>query len=388
MLKRLWQFKNKIMVSKKNLFTLAYAKKFLNKKGLELFKKNNQVKSSNSFKSLSYTLLYGAVLIIVFFLSPIIVDYKNKLVTKSIEVKNNSKSNLEKVLTGQTIEAEQSDELDNLQIFEDIFQYEEIGTSTVRLSASTIKQLFKDTKYNLKEVRKSKIVKPINLELLPNEMKMIEDTKQKKTLFIQIVLPLILEENNQIKLDRKKLFSILNKNNNSNAEKKWLNMKFKQYGVKNKDLLTLKIRMDEVPVSLAIAQAAKETGWGTSRFALEGNALFGQWTFSGEGIKPLASDNDKNHKVMKFQILQASIRAYQRNLNTHSSYKKFRKFRAIARDNDEKLDSLVLADYLDQYAATGVEYTKILKKIIKQNSLKDFDDVRLLPTSKKLKKLI
>ena len=376
------------MSNKKNLFTLAYAKKFLNKKGLELFKRNNQIKSNNSFKSLSYTLLSSLVIIVIFFSSPFIVNIKNNLITKSIEIKNNSKSNLNKVLTGKSINPEQNDELDNLQIFEDIFQYEDIPTSTVRLSASTIKQLFKDTKYNLKDVRKNKLVKPINLELLPNEMKMIESTKQRKTLFIQIVLPLILEENNQIKLDRKKLFAILNKNNNSSAEKKWLNMKFKQYGVKNKDLLTLKIRMDEVPVSLAIAQAAKETGWGTSRFALEGNALFGQWTFSGEGIKPLGADSDKTHKVMKFQILQASIRAYQRNLNTHSSYKKFRKFRAIARDNDEKLDSLILADYLDLYAATGVEYTKIIKKIIEQNSLKDFDDVKLLPTSEKLKKLI
>ena len=87
-------------------------------------------------------------------------------------------------------------------------------------------------------------------------------------------------------------------------------MKFKQYGVKNKDLLTLKIRMDEIPVSLAIAQGAKETGWGTSRFALEGNALFGQWTFSGNGIKPLGADSNQSHKVMKFQVLQASVRAY------------------------------------------------------------------------------
>jgi len=376
------------MRNKKNLFTLEYAKKFLNKKGLELFKKNNQIKPSNSFKSLSYTVLSSLILIIIFFSSPLIINFTNNLITQSIEVTNNSKNKLENVLTGNEIKNEQNDELDNLQVFEDIFQYEDISTSSVRLSASTIKQLFKDTKYNLKDVRKNKFVKPINLELLPNEMKMIENSKQRKTLFIQIVLPLILEENNQIKLDRKKFFAILNKNNNSNLEKKWLNMKFKQYGVKNKDLLTLKIRMDEIPVSLVIAQAAKETGWGTSRFALEGNALFGQWTFSGEGIKPLSVDSDKTHKVMKFQILQASIRAYQRNLNTHSSYKKFRKFRAIARDNDEKLDSLVLADYLDQYAATGVEYTKILKKIIEQNSLKDFDDVKLLPTSKKLKKLI
>ena len=377
------------MINKKKKFTLTFAKKFLNKKGLELFNKSNQTKSdNNSFRSFNYTFITGLILIVIFFLSPQIINVRNNLAIKSLEVKNDSKVNLEKVLSGKAIEGEQDEELDNLQIFEDIFQYEDITTSTVRLSASTIKQLFKDTNYNLKDVRKNKLVKPINLDLLPEEMKMIENTSQRKNLFIQIVLPLILDENNQIKLDRKKLFVVLNKNNNSDAEQKWLNMKFKQYGVKNKDLSTLKIRMDEIPVSLAIAQAAKETGWGTSRFALEGNALFGQWTFSGDGIKPKSSDNDKTHKVMKFQILKASVRAYQRNLNTHSSYKKFRKLRAQSRDNDEKLDSLILADCLDQYAATGVEYTKTLKKIILQNSLKDFDEVKLLPTSKKLKNLI
>ena len=376
------------MINKKK-FTLTFAKKFLNKKGLELFNKSNQTKSdNNSFRSFNYTFITGLILIVIFFLSPQIINVRNNLAIKSLEVKNDSKVNLEKVLSGKAIKGEQDEELDNLQIFEDIFQYEDITTSTVRLSASTIKQLFKDTNYNLKDVRKNKLVKPINLDLLPEEMKMIENTVQRKNLFIQIVLPLILDENNQIKLDRKKLFVVLNKNNNSNAEQKWLNMKFKQYGVKNKDLSTLKIRMDEIPVSLAIAQAAKETGWGTSRFALEGNALFGQWTFSGDGIKPKSSDSDKTHKVMKFQILKASVRAYQRNLNTHSSYKKFRKLRAQSRDNDEKLDSLILADCLDQDAATGVEYTKTLKKIILQNSLKDFDEVKLLPTSKKLKNLI
>ena len=377
------------MTNKNFFFTLTFAKKFLNKKGLELFNKSNQTKSdNNSFRSFNYTFITGLILIVIFFLSPQIINVRNNLAIKSLEVKNDSKVNLEKVLSGKAIEGEQDEELDNLQIFEDIFQYEDITTSTVRLSASTIKQLFKDTNYNLKDVRKNKLVKPINLDLLPEEMKMIENTSQRKNLFIQIVLPLILDENNQIKLDRKKLFVVLNKNNNSDAEQKWLNMKFKQYGVKNKDLSTLKIRMDEIPVSLAIAQAAKETGWGTSRFALEGNALFGQWTFSGDGIKPKSSDNDKTHKVMKFQILKASVRAYQRNLNTHSSYKKFRKLRAQSRDNDEKLDSLILADCLDQYAATGDEYTKTLKKIILQNSLKDFDEVKLLPTSKKLKNLI
>ena len=343
---------------------------------------------NNSFKSFLYTGIAGLFITIIFFISPNLINFKNQLKIKTTEVKNNSKINLEKILEGKSITTEQNDELDNLQIFQDIFEYEDIATTSVRLSAATIEQLFKDTNYSLKDVRKNKFVKPINLDLLPNEMKMIENTKQKKNLFIQIVLPLILKENTQIRLDRKKLFVILNKSNNSEAEKKWLNMKFKQYGVKSKDLFTLKIRMDEVPTSLAIAQAAKETGWGTSRFALEGNALFGQWTFSGEGLKPLAIDANKTHKVMKFQILQASIRAYQRNLNTHSSYKKFRKLRALARENNEKLDSLILADSLDKYAATGIKYTEILKKIIKQNALKDFDDAKLLPTNIKLKNMI
>ena len=147
--------------------------------------------------------------------------------------------------------------------------------------------------------------------------------------------------------------------------------------------------MDIIPVSLAIAQAAKETGWGTSRFAIEGNALFGQWTWSGEGIKPAGIDSENaKHKVMKFKVLKASVRAYQRNLNTHGSYKKFRSERASMRDNEEELDSLLLADYLDKYAATGKEYTKILKQIIKQNNLKDFDKVKLLPTSLQLKSII
>ena len=146
--------------------------------------------------------------------------------------------------------------------------------------------------------------------------------------------------------------------------------------------------MDEVPVSMALAQAAKETGWGTSRFALEGNALFGQWTWSGEGIKPAAADSDSTHKIMKFKVLQASVKAYQRNLNTHNSYRNFRSARADLRDKDKKLDSLVLSEHLDKYAETGKEYVKILQQIIRQNKLTDFDDAKLLPSTIDLETLI
>ena len=146
--------------------------------------------------------------------------------------------------------------------------------------------------------------------------------------------------------------------------------------------------MDEIPVSLALAQAAKETGWGTSRFAQEGNALFGQWTWSGEGLKPKEADKNQGHKVMKFNVLQASVRAYQRNLNTHSSYKEFREERAKLRDQDLALDSLILSKFLDQYAETGSKYVEVLQKIILQNNLKDFDDAKLLPSSIELESLI
>ena len=381
------KLKNLIVLKNKKI-NLNALKKILIDKGFTIKKKKTNF-FLKDLKSFYLTALSSFGLIIIFTLIPLSVNIKEDIKVSKQTIDNNSNVNFQKVLDGKSIDQKNVDEgLDIENLFEDILSIEEVPTDTVRLSAKTINQLFKDTKYNLDNVRKNKIVKPINLSLLPSEIRNIESTKKKKSLFIKIVLPLILEENNRIKVDRKKLFRILNKNRNSEAEKKWLNSKFKQYGVLNNDLSTLKIRMDIVPVSLAIAQAAKESGWGTSRFAIEGNALFGQWTWSGEGIKPAGIDSEEKHKVMKFKVLKASVRAYQRNLNTHGSYKKFRSERANMRDGDEELDSLILADYLDKYAATGKEYTKIIKQIIKQNNLQDFDRVKLLPSSIQLKNII
>ncbi len=380
------------MIKKNNQMKLSEIRKYLLAKGFKISRLNKNSKTKE-LKSLYLTFLFSLLLISFFFALPKGYQLSTKIFLSPEEIQNKSKSKFENTIAkkkdDKISKESKVDEGINLKnLFDDIFELEKLPSSSVRLSASTIEQLFKDEKYSLADVRKNKIVKPITIGLLPKEIKKIENTKKRKNLFIKIVLPLILEENNRIKLDRKRLFVILNKNNNSKSEKEWLKKKFKQYGVLNNDLSTLKIRMDEIPVSLAIAQAAKETGWGTSRFALEGNALFGQWTFSGEGIKPAAADSDAKHKVMKFKVLKASVRAYQRNLNTHSSYKKFRKERAIQRDNDEKLNSIELVKYLDKYAETGDEYTKVLKKIIEQNSLSDFDDAKMLPTSKKLKNLI
>ena len=371
---------------------ISIIKKILLNKGYRVYK--DQKKSIHKdFASFYYTAITGIFLIFFFSFTPKVALLTDKIFSESVIVENTSKFNFDRALNGKKeldLIPQEKAKLSFKDMYSDIEEkFDDISSDLVRFKASTLDQLFKDTKYSLKEVRKTKLVNPGNsIDLLPKEIKQIESTKKRKEFFIQIVLPLILEENYLIRLDRKRLFVILNKNNNTESERKWLKSKFKQYGVVNRDFTTLKIRMDEIPVSLAIAQAAKETGWGTSRFALEGNALFGQWTWSGEGIKPASADSDATHKIMKFKILRASVRAYQRNLNTHSSYKEFREARAIQRDNDGKLNSLELVKYLDKYAETGKEYIVVLKKIIEQNLLTDFDEVKLLPSSKKLKKLI
>ncbi len=352
---------------------------------------NNSIKVLKVFGRKNYgsfpRIFISSLLLIFFFYSaPLLINFMNN---KNLEFQNKSKAVLAYTLNNEDGSLEKdSQNLNEKDLLVDIFSLNDLETDTVRLNAATIKQLFEDTDYKLKDVREKKLVKPVALTLLPEEIKMIENTTKRKEFFIQIVLPLILKENNNIRLDRKRLFKIINKSNNTELEKKWLEKKYKQYGIPSKDLSTLKIRMDEVPVSLALAQAAKETGWGTSRFAQEGNALFGQWTWSGKGLKPKDADKNQGHKVMRFNVLQASVRAYQRNLNTHKSYKDFRKARAKLRDKGLPLDSLILSEFLDSYAETGEQYVEVLQKIIKQNDLKDFDDAKLLPSSIELESLI
>ena len=356
--------------------------------------KNRNIKvlktlDDNDLGSIARILISSFVIILIFYSLPIVINFADEKILNTQEFRNNSKTVLAYTLDQQSNGAKEvNEEYDESDLLVDIYSLNEKETDAVRLDARTIKQLYEDTDYKLDDIRKNKLVKPVALDSFPREIKMIENTKKRKEFFIQIVLPLILQENNNIRLDRKRLFSIINKSNNTELEKRWLEKKYKQYGIPSKDLFTLKIRMDEIPVSLALAQAAKETGWGTSRFAVKGNALFGQWTWSGEGLKPKNAEEGKDHKVMRFHSLQLSVRAYLRNLNTHSSYKNLRKARTELRNQNKQLDSIILAKYLDKYAETGSQYTEVLMKIIDQNNLKDFDESRLLPSSRDLESLI
>tara|TARA_Y100001970_G_scaffold283118_1_gene397510 strand:- start:2419 stop:3609 length:1191 start_codon:yes stop_codon:yes gene_type:complete len=252
----------------------------------------------------------------------------------------------------------------------------------ISLDTQVTLNIFENLKYDLKGIRLGQEVKPVYLSKLPKDLKKIKSTQKKKDTFIKIVMPLILDENSKILDDRKKLFKILGKQSNTRGEKVWLKRRFKDYQIEKEDIAELKLRMDVIPTSLAIAQAAKESGWGTSRFALEGNAMFGQWTWGKDGIEPKDKKTNQDHKILKFPMLRSSVKAYMTNLNTHRGYKQFRDARAELRRKNKKMSGLELVNYLHNYAQTGSEYVKVLEKIIKQNELTDFDNSILMNRGK------
>ena len=260
----------------------------------------------------------------------------------------------------------------------------EVILPDLNLKTQTVLNLFKDVDYDLSQVRNKKLVKPIYFTQFPKDLDELQSTRLKKETFIKIVLPLIVAENERILADRKKLKRIYKKKSTTDLEKQWLRQKLLEYKVKKGNMKELLLRTDIIPTSIALAQAAKESGWGTSRFALEGNAIFGQWTWSGQGIAPLDRENNKNHKILKFPILRASVKAYQNNLNTHKSYIKFRAKRSAMRKKNKDISGLELTDTLGNYAQTGSEYIKILNQIIRQNRLTDFEPVRLVNSVKQI----
>ena len=260
----------------------------------------------------------------------------------------------------------------------------EVILPDLNLKTETVLNLFKDVDYDLRQVRSEKLVKPIYFTQFPKDLNEIESVRLKKETFIKIVLPLIVAENEKILADRKKLKLISKKKLTTDLEKQWLRQKLLEYKVKKGNIKELIARIDTIPTSIALAQAAKESGWGTSRFALEGNAIFGQWTWTGKGIAPLDRESNKKHKILKFPILRASVKAYQNNLNTHKSYIKFREKRLSIREKNQTVKGLDLTDTLNNYAQTGSEYIKILNQIIKQNRLYDFEPVRLVNSIKQI----
>jgi Bax protein len=338
----------------------------VNRKNLD-----NLVKKG-AFASLVLVLVYGG-----FFLKGYITDNLDSFKI-SVEIKSDKEKKEEKIVKAPS--QKPLDESTNKKEPEKTetakLQDEYNPNDDYSLNTQTVMNLFEDLEYSLDEVRDIKQVKPIYFTRLPKDLDKIRSVTRKKETFLQIVLPLVVAENEKIENDREYLFKIIT-DNDSEEKRLWLSKKFREYKVQDQSISELIEKIDIVPTSIALAQAAKESGWGTSRFALEGNAIFGQWTFNGVGIEPLEKDDDKTHKILKFPILRASVKAYITNLNTHPSYKGFREKRQEARDRNKKPSGIDLIDELESYAETGKEYTKILKQIIEQNNLEEFETVTI-----------
>ena len=161
-----------------------------------------------------------------FYVVPIIIKFTDKNFNNK-EFTNNSKNILNNTLNkDKLIEEDSTVDADERDLLYDILEENNSEINLVRYTTSEIDSLFKEVNYNLKDVRNTKLVKPIDIGLLPNEIKNIGNTKKRKDMFIKIVLPLIVKENNKIRIDRKRLFTILNKNSNTDIEKKWLEKKY------------------------------------------------------------------------------------------------------------------------------------------------------------------
>jgi Bax protein len=252
-----------------------------------------------------------------------------------------------------------------------------------RQTVHALTETFTGLDYELASVVSGKAEVPrLFLVSLPVDMEEIRQAEARKRLFFKAVLPLVLQVNEEIRADRRRLWDLrysLRAGEKLDAvDRLWLMVAADRYRVDAEDLAALARRMDVIPPSLALAQAAVESGWGTSRFAREGNALFGQWTFSASGdLVPLRRDPGKTHRVRAFDNLLDSVRAYMRNLNTHPTYRAFRQARSKMRREGAPLNGSRLATRLDHYAEQGVAYVAIIRATIENNDLGRFDDARL-----------
>lgn len=236
--------------------------------------------------------------------------------------------------------------------------------------------------YDLKAVRRGEQAVPaVFASKLPEVLPEIRETRLKKRTFFRVVLPLILESNTRILAKREYLLDLSTRPTLAPEELEWLRELAQDYEVDpdapdmTEELLR---RVDIIPPSLAMAQSITESGWGTSRFAHNGRALYGQRTWSrGGGIIPKQRRSGETYEVRAFRSLLESVESYMRNLNTHPAYDELRRRRANDRDIGRPLSGHVLAAGLDRYAETGEQYVEELRTLMRVNRLADFDKASL-----------
>ena len=232
----------------------------------------------------------------------------------------------------------------------------------------------------IKLIEKPRIFQNLNQNI--NEINLDFLTESKKN-FVKTLLPLISYENQNILVERSKLESIKkyldSKNTLSNSDLKFLKNISKKYRIQTNDkykydlVIELLHRVDIIPNSIVLAQAANESGWGTSRFATEYNALFGEYTYNySDGVVPLLREEGETHLVKAFDSVGKSVQSYFNNLNSHYAYNDFREVRKIMREKNNFSNIKLLVQQLDSYAADK-NYIKTINSIIDANKLNKFD---------------
>lgn len=212
----------------------------------------------------------------------------------------------------------------------------------------------------------------------PSSYYKIKNTNLQKRTFFEILYPKVIKANKKILEERvfiEHYFDDIEAVTDTTTKKhqKLANLarKYKIKDIYNKEEYLNKI--DIVPVSMALAQAAIESGWGKSRFTKEANNIFGHWTYGEKGLVPKHRPAGQKHKIKIYESLQASIEGYMRNLNRTEAYKEFRHLRAKYRAMGVHPKGLQLSQTMHKYSGIGHEYLRILRIVINKNKLAQYD---------------
>lgn len=255
-----------------------------------------------------------------------------------------------------------------------------------RPAVSTVAELrdkFSAASFDIDAVRQgTQPVPRLFAEALPHDFKTLAEVGKLKQTFFQMVLPLALKVNEEILADRHRLLLLQKKFASGQAlsedQQEWLAELAAHYEATPSDMPELVRRVDAISPALALAQSAEESGWGRSRFALKGNALFGQRTWNkGLGIVPQQRDDGSRHEVRAFPSLLDSVRSYARNLNGHPAYGEFRARRAEMRARDATLDPYGLTETLTAYSERREQYVRTIQKIMRVDNLEELENTRL-----------
>ena len=254
---------------------------------------------------------------------------------------------------------------------------------TATQSTGKLWDLFRDIGYEIDGVRIHGEVPRLFLASLPEDLRDLPRVDVRKNTFIKSTLPLILHVNELILQDRARIVALRGQladdGEIGQRDGLWLEETADRYGAKSADPTVLLKHVDVIPPSLAISQAAEESGWGTSRFAREGNALFGQRAYAAhkKGIVPKKRPDGTSFRVRAFDHLIDGVKSYAHNLNSHPAYRAFREERAKMRAEMGDIDGYRLAGALKRYSERGADYIKTIRIIMRANALRVFDDAKL-----------